>query len=595
MTAPLRIRFGSGPADIVVDVDRLLESRLLIQGTSGSGKTTLGRAIAEQLHGKVQQFILDREGELVTLRDRFDYIVVGKDGDISAELKTAKPLARAFLELNVSVIFDLSELRLDDQRAYVRIFFEELLHVPRSLWRPLLVMLDEAHLFAPESGQSSSTEAVAGMASLGRKRGFALVAMTQRLSKLKKDVASELNNKLIGFTDDVDAKRAADQLGMPADERTELMHLDPGTFMARGPAISRHRVLIQTDKPTTQSPPRGSARAAAPPPRAAVSKALAQLKDLAHKAEEEVRTIEDLTRQVAERDRKIRQLEKSGTVVEKPVVDQAAIAVAVANAVEKARAQWTRDLRRVVEKDMRALAGSVDKVKAFAGRFDGVLTDVVTSFLALDGTLSPKGEMSVAIEVPHAAVLRPPVRVEPVPAQRVGRSNGQAQLNGDLSGPQQRILNTLAAFEALGIDQPSKANVAVFSGASPRSSAFANNLGRLRNQCSYIEYPMDGAVALTEAGREHARTDFDISSVEKLHNAWFAKLPGPQVRILEVLIDEYPDDVDREQLADAAEASPTSSAYANNLGALRSLGLIDYRPGKRVVATDLLFPEGLGR
>jgi hypothetical protein len=43
-------------------------------------------------------------------------------------------------------------------------------------------------------------------------------------------------------------------------------------------------------------------------------------------------------------------------------------------------------------------------------------------------------------------------------------------------------------------------------------------------------------------------------------------------------------------LAEEAEQSATSGGYSNNLGALRSLGLIDYPVPGQVVATALLFP-----
>lgn len=48
-----------------------------------------------------------------------------------------------------------------------------------------------------------------------------------------------------------------------------------------------------------------------------------------------------------------------------------------------------------------------------------------------------------------------------------------------------------------------------------------------------------------------------------------------------------------EALAELAEASATSSACTNNLGAMRSLKLIDYPTPRQVAATPLLFPEGL--
>ena len=86
-----------------------------------------------------------------------------------------------------------------------------------------------------------------------------------------------------------------------------------------------------------------------------------------------------------------------------------------------------------------------------------------------------------------------------------------------------------------------------------------------------------------------------IGSLEQLHAAWLGRLSGSQGRLLRVLIDHYPGAMDRTQLAEAAGQSPTSSGFANNLGALRSLGLVDYPQRGEVVATDLLFPELPGR
>jgi hypothetical protein len=79
-----------------------------------------------------------------------------------------------------------------------------------------------------------------------------------------------------------------------------------------------------------------------------------------------------------------------------------------------------------------------------------------------------------------------------------------------------------------------------------------------------------------------------------LHEAWFTFLKStPQRRILEALLTAYPESIDKEELASIVGASFTSSSYVNNLGRLRSLGLIDYPGSRRVVATSLLFIEGL--
>jgi hypothetical protein len=174
-----------------------------------------------------------------------------------------------------------------------------------------------------------------------------------------------------------------------------------------------------------------------------------------------------------------------------------------------------------------------------------------------------------------------------------GRDTSAALADGDtISRPQQRILDALASLHSLGLGAVSKSNVGVFADASPTSSSFVNNLGRLRS-LGLIEYPQQGAVRLTSAGAAIASPGMGILSRADLHRAWFSKLPNPKVRILEQLIATYPDALTKDELAARAGASPTSSSYVNNLGNLRSLGLIDYPQQGYVAATDLLFPEGL--
>ena len=60
---------------------------------------------------------------------------------------------------------------------------------------------------------------------------------------------------------------------------------------------------------------------------------------------------------------------------------------------------------------------------------------------------------------------------------------------------------------------------------------------------------------------------------------WVAKLSRPKVRILQLLIEQYAYALDRLTLADLRGQCPNSSAYFNDLGALRILGLIDNRTG----------------
>ena len=156
--------------------------------------------------------------------------------------------------------------------------------------------------------------------------------------------------------------------------------------------------------------------------------------------------------------------------------------------------------------------------------------------------------------------------------------------------PQQAILDALAWLEAIGLDRGKRTIVAFLAGASPSSSAFMNNLGGLRS-AGLIDYPESGAVALTASGRDQAAPIDAPRTPDALHQMIYSRLPGPQTRILQALIRVYPKSLKREALADLAGASSTSSAYMNNLGALRSLGLIDYPRQGWVRALPILFLE----
>jgi DNA helicase HerA-like ATPase len=175
MTLPT-LSYQESKSGVTLDLDTLIGTRLLVQGVSGSGKSTAIRALLERTHGRVQHFVIDREGELATLREKFPYVLAAKDGDIPVHTRTAKLLVRRVMELGASTIVDLSDLKMDEQREWVRQAFTELVHLPRDLWQPLLVVLDEGHIFAPErgSGESVATQGVIDVATLGRKRGYSL-------------------------------------------------------------------------------------------------------------------------------------------------------------------------------------------------------------------------------------------------------------------------------------------------------------------------------------------------------------------------------------------------------------------------------------
>lgn len=107
----------------------------------------------------------------------------------------------------------------------------------------------------------------------------------------------------------------------------------------------------------------------------------------------------------------------------------------------------------------------------------------------------------------------------------------------------------------------------------------------------WINYPAPGAAALTEAGRAIADQSHAPSTHEELL-AFVRQLVGPaRSRIIDALVDVYPEALPKTELAERAGASSSSSGYTNNLGNLRSLGLIDYPEPGYAAATPVLFLE----
>jgi hypothetical protein len=283
--------------------------------------------VLEQTHGKVQQLVLDPEGEFATLREKFDYVLASKQGgDTAADPRAAKLLAERLLELRTSAILDIYELKAHERVRFVRLFLEALVDAPKKLWHPVLVVVDEAHVYCPQKGEAESAGAVIDLCTRGRKRGFCAVLATQRLSKLHKDAAAELNNKLIGRTGlDVDRKRASEELGFSEKEQSySLRQLNPGEFFGFGPALSIEVQKVKIGSVQTTHPKAGARLAfTPPPPTAKIKRLLPKLADLPAEAEKVTRTVEDLKRDLVDARRQLTLLQHGrGTVTKEKVIEK---------------------------------------------------------------------------------------------------------------------------------------------------------------------------------------------------------------------------------------------------------------------------------
>jgi uncharacterized protein len=258
MTVAIEMGHTTAGAPAVLDLEELLATRLLVQGNSGSGKSHLLRRLLEQSAPWVQQAIIDPEGDFVTLADRFGHLAIAAEDHTERGLQVAGERARVH---RVSLVLNLEGLDAENQMRRAAAFLGGLFEVARDHWYPMLVVVDEAQLFAPAIAGEVSDEArklsLGAMTNLmcrGRKRGLAGIIATQRLAKLAKNVAAEASNFLMGRTFlDIDMARAADLLGMERRQADAFRDLERGQFMALGPALSRRPLGLRIG-PTETSP-----------------------------------------------------------------------------------------------------------------------------------------------------------------------------------------------------------------------------------------------------------------------------------------------------------------------------------------------------
>lgn len=558
--------------EISIDLSKLIDTRLLIQANSGAGKSWAIRRILEQSHGKVQQIVIDLEGEFGTLREKYDYILAGKGGDTAATPQSASLLARKLLELNYSAIIDLYELPHQDRKRFVRLFLEAMINAPKELWHPVMVIIDEAHVFVPEKGESEAAGAVIDLATRGRKRGFCAVLATQRISKLHKDAAAECNNKLIGrSSQDIDMKRAADELGFTSrQDQLDLRNLQPGEFYGFGPAISPVVTKLQIGEITTSHPKAGSrALTAVAKPTAAIKKILAKLADLPAEAAEEAKTVSELKTEI--------QRLKRGPSPQSHEVVRKALDASISRSIQKRDAEWEKVVKswKMYADDLGRI---LDKIKTSAGSVINIgiplIAPLKASSVGQPFRLPPMRNLSTAPLPPHT--------ITPGAVSRIIDPDDMVPVGEAKFGKGERIVLTAIAQHEEGV---TREQITVLTGYKRSTrDAYVQRL----YQAELIEFsPQADRIMATSSGVEKLGSDFrPLPTGNELRDHLMVTLPEGEKKILEFLIENYPEFVDRDIISErTGYQRSTRDAYIQRLSA-RQLVLAN-RGG--VKASDKLF------
>jgi DNA segregation ATPase FtsK/SpoIIIE-like protein len=540
------LRIGKTPDGdpVLIDLAKLIETRLLVQANSGGGKSWFLRLLAERAGEKLQMIIVDPEGELSTLREKLDMIRVAPDGDVKADPRSAALLARRLLEERVSAVLDIYELPIPQRREFVRNFLHAMTNAPKHLWHALLLEADEIHAFCPEKGEGEavSTQTVIDFTSLARKRGYGIAYATQRLSKLHKDAAAECKNRVFGNTVlDNDVARTARDLGMTVKQATPLLRdLEPGHFFAFGPAFNHRgvfRFIADTVETTHPKPGQRHTAIAAPKPSAKVQAVLARLSDLPAEADKEIEDLKAAKERIASLERTERELRRQ---LERP-----AAKVADQDAIDR--------VRRSVE----AIADHANSVVKVGERVEYELRKLADTSVDQQ---APQNDDDVT-QAPRPSVVRPTRSESANPTRRDDR---QVTMSDDdvkrplASGP----LAVLTAI-AQHVDGLSREQLTVITGYKKSTrNLYIQQLLRTRMIESFGE-----ALVVTSYGLEALGSDFKpLPTGEALREHYLKVLDTGERTVLEIAVKAYPGWVKRDDVsAKSSYKKSTRNLYIQKL------------------------------
>jgi hypothetical protein len=618
MTKPLRLAKG-----LVLPADAVTQT-FAIFGKRGSGKTNGATVLVEELlKAHLPVVILDPVDAWWGLKASFDgkgpgfpiYVFGGAHGDLPLEPTSGALIANVVATERLPMILSMKTWGVAERARFVTDFAKQLLQVNKE---PVMMVLEEADAFIPQrpaKGEEAMLGAMDRLVRWGRGSGVGCTIVTQRSAKVNKDVTTQAETLIAFRTTGPQDRDAIDGWikHHAGDERREevlstLPALPTGTAWVWSPewleffgqaAFRRRQTFDSAATPKVGQKVR--------PPKQLAAVDLEQLRtqmaETVEKAKAEdprelKKTIADLKKQLAAKQPAPAAV-KGKTVAALTDADRALLGRLGAALETMAETLKSAEQGLSVRMGER-MAKAVAEFNAGLDRVIDAPRHEFAKLLEQKGFQKILGKLSALSPQPSAHDSRRPAVSRAVPP--TGRSSAATRPNetraprgtdgsgaaGDVSPARQKILNGLAFLAGIGVPSADKTQLALIVGVSPTSGGYFNNLGALRSS-GLIEYPTGGTVALTATGAGIASTDGVPSTTRELHDAIRAKLPPAKWKILETLISVYPASLTKEDLAGAIAVSPTSGGYFNNLGSLRSLGLISYPRPSEVAAQPVLF------
>jgi len=457
-----------------------------------------------------------------------------------------------------------------ERARFVTDFAKQLL---RTNSEPVMVILEEADAFIPQrpaKGEEAMLGEMDRMVRWGRSSGIGCTLITQRSAKVNKDVTTQAETLIAFRTTGPQDRDAIDNwIKFHAGEakRDELLSTLPelatGTAWVWSPewldVFDRYAFRRRTTYDSASTPKVGEKR---PKPKELAPVDLEKLRGQMAATIERAKAEDprELRRQIAALKRELEDPRNSPApsrpqpkVIEKPVLKEAQLKrleadlVRFDKAAERLTTAWgvIRELADRLAANGKLIAAAIDQTRQpLAGRREERTSRAVS------------------------------LGVTPAPPSRGMGSRGRQSIasgNGDAAlGRAERAI--LAAAVQRLPKSSSRAQLAVLSGYSIKSSSFANALGALRSQGLIAGAGDDNRA--TDAGAAALGAFDPLPTGDELVRYWQGQLGKAEAALLEVFVRHYPHDVDKDTLSKESGYSASSSSFANALGKLRTLELV---------------------
>jgi uncharacterized protein DUF87 len=527
-----------------------LKNHIAILGKTGAGKTSTEKLIVEKVVADdFRVCILDSvksdwwgitssaDGKRAGLPFK---ILGGPRGHVPLHSSAGKVIGQLVGsgKLPLSII-DMADFEAGGLQRFFVEFAQSLMRSARGV---IYLVIEEAHEFAPKERSGIGAENLAihwakKLATAGRSKGIRLIVATQRIQAL--------HNAVLGSCETIIAHR----LSAPADQEPVIKWLK----------ANADKEMVEKVASSLSSLPTGTAWVCS-----GEAKAFEIMKFPKFKTYDNTATP---TGDAAE------------ITVKTAPVNQDELRAIIGDAVTEFEANDPAKLKaKIRELERRApLPAAVDE-KALerahvTGRTEGydlALTDFGNAFPEAMAELS-----AIVVEtISHFKFKRSPNRAKaisirianPIKTPIKSPCENRAAAIGDLSRPEQRIVDSLAFWLGIGKEAPTRQQVAAVAGYSPKSSGFSNLVYAMHTK-GIITYPGKSLIKLVDS------SGANVMDPETAKQTLRGTLTAPQRKIVDAFSGTQES---RAVIAERSGYSPTSSGYSNLIYSLAGIGVIVY-------------------